>query len=86
MILRYACLNSEGVRNAMVLPPNASNMDVEKRDKNMAKVVIDTVGLEPEKYRLGYTKVVSHRCHSVSLGRLLDVKYVKAYPWHRCKR
>lgn len=41
----------------MILPPGATNMDVEKRDKNMAKCIIDTIGLEPEKYRLGYTKV-----------------------------
>ena len=48
----------EGVRAAMVIPPGAtSSLDLEKRDRKMAKVVIDIVGLEPEKYRLGYTKV-----------------------------
>ena len=48
----------EGVRAAMVLQPGAtSSLDLEKRDRKMAKVVIDIVGLEPEKYRLGYTKV-----------------------------
>ena len=42
----------------MVLQPGAtSSLDLEKRDRKMAKVVIDIVGLEPEKYRLGYTKV-----------------------------
>ena len=41
----------------MILPPGATNADMEKRDRNMAKVIIDAVGLEPEKYRLGYTKV-----------------------------
>jgi len=41
-----------------VVPPGAtSNLDLEKRDKRVAKVIIDSVGLEPEKYRLGYTKV-----------------------------
>lgn len=47
----------EGVKKAMVLPPNPNNTDIEKRDRRMAKAVIDTVGLEKEKYRLGYTKV-----------------------------
>ena len=48
----------EGVRAAMVLQPGAtSSLDLEKRDRKMAKVIIDIVGLEPEKYRLGYTKV-----------------------------
>ena len=37
--------------------PGATANDVEKRDRTMAKVIIDAVGLEPEKYRLGYTKV-----------------------------
>ena len=42
----------------MVLQPGAtSSLDLEKRDRKMAKVIIDMVGLEPEKYRLGYTKV-----------------------------
>ena len=41
----------------MLLPPGATPGDVEKRDRNMAKVIIDSIGLEPEKYRLGYTKV-----------------------------
>ena len=42
----------------MVLQPGAtSSLDLEKRDRKMAKVIIDIVGLEPEKYRLGYTKV-----------------------------
>ena len=56
--IRYGCLNVEGVRAAMVVPPGAtSSLDLEKRDRKMAKVIIDIVGLEPEKYRLGYTKV-----------------------------
>ena len=42
----------------MVIQPGAtSNLELEKRDKRMAQVIIDTVGLEKEKYRLGYTKV-----------------------------
>ena len=58
--IRYGCLNVEGVRAAMVLQPGAtSSLDLEKRDRKMAKVIIDIVGLEPEKYRLGYTKVTA---------------------------
>ena len=46
----------------MVLQPGAtSSLDLEKRDRKMAKVLIDIVGLEPEKYRLGYTKVIDER-------------------------
>ena len=46
----------------MVLQPGAtSSLDLEKRDRKMAKVIIDIVGLEPEKYRLGYTKVTDGR-------------------------
>jgi hypothetical protein len=53
-------LNTEGVRKAMILQPGAtSSLDLEKRDRKMAKVIIDAIGLEPEKYRLGYTKVMS---------------------------
>ena len=39
------------------MPPGATNLDMEKRDGKVAKVIIDVIGLEPEKYRLGYTKV-----------------------------
>ena len=57
----------EGVRAAMVIPPGAtSSLDLEKRDRKMAKVVIDIVGLEPEKYRLGYTKVKRALCYRVN--------------------
>ena len=31
--------------------------DKEKRDRAMAKTILDHVGMETEKYRLGYTKV-----------------------------
>jgi len=51
-------LDAEKVREAAVILPGAtSNLDLEKRDRRVAKVIIDAIGLEPEKYRLGYTKV-----------------------------
>ena len=31
--------------------------DKEKQDRKVAKIIIDKIGLEKEKYRLGYTKV-----------------------------
>ena len=61
---RYACLNVTGVKKAEILPPGATNMDLEKRDQNVAKVVLESLGLEPEKYRLGYTKVTTAQCRS----------------------
>ena len=54
---RYSCLNSEGVRAAMSVVGANTPGEIEKRNMAMAKVVIDSVGIEPEKYRLGYTKV-----------------------------
>ncbi len=67
----------------MVLAPGAtSSLDLEKRDRKMAKVIIDTVGLEPEKYRLGYTKVRVRRIESRSEMR--DVKGRKQR-MHGCK-
>ena len=45
----------------MLQPGATSSLDLEKRDRKMAKVIIDIVGLEPEKYRLGYTKVTERR-------------------------
>ena len=33
--------------------------DKEKRDRAMAKAILDHLGMENEKYRLGYTKVKS---------------------------
>ena len=32
--------------------------DKEKRDRAMAKAILDHLGMENEKYRLGYTKVI----------------------------
>ena len=61
----------EGVRAAMVLQPGAtSSLDLEKRDRKMAKVIIDIVGLEPEKYRLGYTKVTAALSRQISASPL----------------
>ncbi len=36
----------------------SAQLDEEKRNRKMAKVIIDAVGLEQEKFRLGYTKVL----------------------------
>ena len=36
-----------------IIRPN----DKEKQDRKVAKIIIDKIGLEKEKYRLGYTKV-----------------------------
>ena len=53
----------------MVLQPGAtSSLDLEKRDRKMAKVIIDIVGLEPEKYRLGYTKVTDEWTDATALS------------------
>lgn len=58
-LIRYACLNTVGVMKAMKMPEGVvpSQSELEKRDQRMAKAIITTVGLEPEKYRTGYTKV-----------------------------
>ena len=67
--LRYAMLNVAAVKKAI---GNAGNdggkrkkggsektvqVDKEKQDRAMAKAILDHLGLETEKYRLGYTKV-----------------------------
>ena len=36
-----------------VVRPN----DKEKQDRTVAKIILEKIGLEKEKYRLGYTKV-----------------------------
>lgn len=41
----------------MRIPLGSRQGDTEKRDRAMAKAVLDKLGMEPEKYRLGYTKV-----------------------------
>jgi hypothetical protein len=56
---RYGVLNVKGVQEALKIPAGTRKFDNEKRDRAMAKAVLDKLGLEPEKYRLGYTKVSS---------------------------
>ncbi len=56
---RYGVLNVQGVQEALKIPTGTRKFDNEKRDRAMAKAVLDKLGLEPEKYRLGYTKVSS---------------------------
>jgi hypothetical protein len=41
----------------MKIPDGTRKFDSERRDRVMAKSILDKLGLEPEKYRLGYTKV-----------------------------
>ena len=56
---RYGILNLAGVRAAMTLPPG-QKMNVnteEKQQQAVAMVIMKTVGLEKEKFRLGHTKV-----------------------------
>lgn len=55
--LRYGVLNVDGVRNAMTSVPINRPNDKEKQDRSVAKAILEKLGLEKEKYRLGYTKV-----------------------------
>ena len=50
----------DGVRAAITSVPIARPNDKEKQDRTVAKVILDKLGLEKEKYRLGYTKVSLH--------------------------
>ena len=63
-------LNAAGVKAALGNPGTAKGKgktssvksveaDKEKRDRAMAKAILDHLGMETEKYRLGYTKVKS---------------------------
>jgi hypothetical protein len=54
---RYGILNVRGVQEAMKIPSGTRKLDNEKRDRAMARAILDKLGLETEKYRLGYTKV-----------------------------
>ena len=47
----------EGIRDAINLVPIDRPNDKEKQDRTVAKAILDNMGLEKEKYRLGYTKV-----------------------------
>ena len=47
----------KGVQEALKIPAGTRKFDNEKRDRAMARAILDKLGLEPEKYRLGYTKV-----------------------------
>ena len=48
-----------GVRAAMAVPPGqkVSQASEEKQQQAVAMVIMKTVGLEKEKFRLGHTKV-----------------------------
>ena len=51
-----------GVRDAIKSVPIERPNDKEKQDRKVAKIIIDKIGLEKEKYRLGYTKVFKRYC------------------------
>lgn len=53
---RYGVLNVQGVRAALTSVPVSRPNDKEKQDRTVAKAILDKLGLEKEKYRLGYTK------------------------------
>ena len=55
-------LDINGVRNAIQTGASAKGQrptqaDKEKKDRAVAKTILDKLGMESEKYRLGYTKV-----------------------------
>ena len=54
---RYGVLNVQGVRDAITSVPIDRPNDKEKQDRTVAKVILDKLGFDKEKYRLGYTKV-----------------------------
>ena len=56
---------AQAIANAAVKPRTkggsikVTQADKEKKDRAMAKAILDKLGMETEKYRLGYTKVFS---------------------------
>ena len=64
--LRYGLLNVDGVRDAIISVPLNRPNDQEKQDRTVAKAILDNMGFEKEKYRLGYTKVLSQTYLSLS--------------------
>lgn len=71
-------MNTAGVIKAMEMPPGTipSQSELEKRDQRMAKAVVNAVGLEPEKYRLGYTKVTDE-CQYVKRFRCITRHFLE---------
>lgn len=60
MAIRYAILDVQAVSAAVKGASGKSKTaqaEKEKKDRAMAKVILDKLGMETEKYRLGYTKV-----------------------------
>jgi len=55
----------------MKIPTGTRKFDNEKRDRAMARAILDKLGLEPEKYRLGYTKVGSESGLAFAKGLLI---------------
>ena len=57
-------MNVIGVKEAVNSVPIRSNTDKEKQDRTVAKVILDKLGFDKEKYRLGYTKVFHFAVYS----------------------
>ena len=61
---RYGILDIQGVKLAIQTAASAKGQrptqaDKEKKDRAVAKTILDKLGMESEKYRLGYTKVTN---------------------------
>ena len=66
-------LNVIGVKDALTSTPIVRPNDKEKQDRIVAKSILEKVGLEKEKYRLGYTKVkYRDRTNMFWLSQILD--------------
>ena len=79
-------LNAAGVKAALGNPGPAKGKgkassvksveaDKEKRDRAMAKAILDHLGMETEKYRLGYTKVKSS-IHTILSFQRTIIRYI----------
>ena len=67
---RYGILDIQGVKLAIQTAASAKGQrptqaDKEKKDRAVAKTILDKLGMESEKYRLGYTKVLKQRSLSI---------------------
>lgn len=75
-------LNVEAVNAALANPGSVKGKkgkeeksglaDNEKRNRAMAKAILDHLGMENEKYRLGYTKVNFRQCIFACVCDLID--------------
>ena len=70
----------DGVRDAIISVPLNRPNDQEKQDRTVAKAILDNMGFEKEKYRLGYTKVLSQTYLSLSYPKIIPC-HTKKYPY-----